>query len=131
MRRQDYRENLKLALDTLRAHKMRSFLTILGVVIGVTIMIVVAGLLSGFNGTVTEAITGYGADTAFISKFEQGPHFGRMSEEERRRKDLTLEQGLALKENCPSIKAVAISIFSDTEVSSIRYKDQEVNALDF
>src|SRR5271169_2017509 len=129
--RQDFRENLRLALDTLRAHKLRSALTIVGVVIGVTIIIVVAGLLSGFNSTVTETITGYGADTAFISKFEQGPHFGRMSEEERRRKDLTLEGGLALKEGCPDIKAVAISIFADGDTSNIRYKDQEVTALDF
>ncbi len=130
--RQDYRENLKLALDTLRAHKLRSFLTILGVVIGVTIMIVVAGLLSGFNGTVSEAVTGYGADTAFISKFEQGFRTGRMSEDERKRKNLSLEQGLALTEGgAPDIKAVAISIFPDNETSSVRYKDQEVSALDF
>ncbi len=130
--RQDYRENLKLALDTLRAHKLRSFLTILGVVIGVTIMIVVAGLLSGFNGTVSEAVTGYGADTAFISKFEQGFRTGRMSEEERKRKNLSLEQGQALMEGgAPDIKAVAISIFPDNETSSVRYKDQEVSALDF
>jgi ABC-type antimicrobial peptide transport system permease subunit len=129
--RQDYRENLKLAVDTLRAHKMRSFLTILGVVIGVTIMIVVAGLLSGFNGTVTEAITGYGADTAFISKFEQGFRTGRLTEQERKRKDLTLEQGQALLENAPDIKAVAISIFPDNMTSSVRYGDQEVSALDF
>ena len=129
--RQDFRENLRLALDTLRAHKLRSCLTIVGVVIGVTIIIVVAGLLSGFNSTVTEAITGYGADTAFISKYEQGPHFGRMSEEERKRKDLTLEAGLALKEESPDIKAVAISIFADGEVSNVRYKDQEVTGLDY
>jgi len=129
--RQDYRENLKLALDTLRAHKLRSFLTIVGVVIGVTIMIVVAGLLSGFNGTVTEAITGYGTDTAFISKFEQAFRTGRLTEEERKRKDMTLETGLALTVECPDIKAVAISVFSDFGTNTIRYKDQEVNALDF
>jgi ABC-type antimicrobial peptide transport system permease subunit len=103
------------------------------VVIGVTIMIVVAGLLSGFNSSVLESVTGYGADTAFIMKYEQGFHTGRMSEEERKRKDLTLEQGQALMENCPDIKAVAISIFPSFEsvTSSIRYKDQEVTALDF
>jgi ABC-type antimicrobial peptide transport system permease subunit len=131
--RQDYRENLKLAVDTLREHKLRSLLTIIGVVIGVTIMIVVAGLLSGFNSSVLESVTGYGADTAFIQKYEQGFHTGRMSEEERKRKDLTLEQGQALMENCPDIKAVAISIFPSFEsvTSSIRYKDQEVTALDF
>jgi ABC-type antimicrobial peptide transport system permease subunit len=129
--RQDYRENLILALDTLRAHKLRSLLTILGVVIGVTIMIVVAGLLSGFGGTVTETITGYGADTAFISKFEQQVRTGRLTEEERRRKDLTLEEGQALMEGCPDIKAVAISIFADGLSSSVRYKDEEVTGLDY
>src|SRR5271169_1480205 len=96
--RQDFSENLRLALDTLRTHKLRSCLTIVGVVIGVMIIIVVAGLLSGFNSTVTEAITGYGADTAFISKEEQGAHFGRRSAEERMRKELTLEGGQALLE---------------------------------
>jgi len=131
--RQDYRENLRLALDTLRAHKLRSFLTVVGVVIGVMIIIVVAGLLAGFNSSVTESITGYGADTAFIAKFEQGFRVGRQSEEERKRKELTLEAGLALTEGCPDIKAVAISIFPSFEgtASSIRYKDQEVVALDF
>jgi len=125
--RQDYRENLKLALDTLRAHKLRSALTIVGVVIGVTIMIVVAGLLSGFNTTVTETITGFGADTAFISKEEQGFHTGRRSEEERKRKELTLEQGQALLEGAPDIKAVAISIFPESASITARYKDAHVN----
>ena len=129
--RQDFRENLRLALDTLLAHKLRSFLTVVGVVIGVMIIIVVAGLLAGFNSTVTEAITGYGADTAFISKFEQGFRTGRLNEEERKRKDLTLETGLALTEGCPDIKAVAISIFADGVTSSVRYKDQEVSGLDY
>ena len=129
--RQDFRENLRLALDTLRVHKLRSFLTVVGVVIGVMIIIVVAGLLAGFNSTVTEAITGYGADTAFISKYEQGFHTGRLSEEERRRKDLTLEAGLALYEGCPDIKAVAISAFADGVASTIRYRDQEVSGLDY
>ena len=66
--RQDFRENLALALDTLRSHKLRSFLTVLGVVIGVSIIIVVGALLAGFNSTITEAFTGFGADTAFVSK---------------------------------------------------------------
>jgi putative ABC transport system permease protein len=131
--RQDFRENLQLALDMLRAHKLRSFLTIVGVVIGVMIMIVVAGLLSGFNATVTESITGYGADTAFFYKFDPGFRTSRPSEEERKRKDLTLEAGQALFEGSPDIKAVAISIFAvgDGIKGSVRYKDQEVNGLDF
>src|SRR5208282_5463068 len=129
--RQDFRENLRLALDTLRAHKLRSCLTIVGVVIGVMIIIVVAGLLSGFNSTVVQAVTGVGADTAFVAKEEQGAHFGRTSEDERKRKELTLEAGLALKEGCPDIKAVAISVFADVAASNIRYKDQEVSGVQF
>jgi putative ABC transport system permease protein len=129
--RQDYRENLLLALDTLRAHKLRSFLTVLGVVIGVSIIIVVAALLSGFDATVTESFTGYGADTAFISKFQSGFHIGRMSSEERLRKPLTLEDGEALLELCPAVKAIAISHFADSGTNSIRFKDKEVVGIDF
>ncbi len=84
---QAYRENVNLALDTLRTHKLRSFLTVLGVVIGVGVIMLVAALLAGFDENVTEAITGYGADTAFVSRFDQGPHIGRRPKEERLRKD--------------------------------------------
>jgi ABC-type antimicrobial peptide transport system permease subunit len=129
--RQDYGENLILALDTLRAHKLRSFLTVLGVVIGVTIIIVVAGLISGFNASVSEKFTGLGTDTAFITKEEQGFHTGRLTAEERMRKDLTLEQGQAILEQSPDVKAIAVSNVPDVPSSSIRYKDQEVSALDF
>jgi ABC-type antimicrobial peptide transport system permease subunit len=129
--RQDYRENLILALDTLRAHKLRSFLTVVGVVIGVTIIIVVAGLISGFNASVSEKFTGLGTDTAFITKEEQGFRTGRLSAEERMRKDLTLEQGQAILEMSPDVKGIAVSNVPDIPNSSIRYKDQEVTALDF
>ncbi len=129
--RQDYRENLILALDTLRAHKLRSFLTVLGVVIGVTIIIVVAGLISGFNASVAEKFTGLGTDTAFITKEEQGARFGRPTAEERMRKDLTLEQGEAILELSPDVKAIAVSNVPSIPTSSIRYKDQEVSAIDF
>ena len=79
--RQDIRENLALALATLREHKLRSFLTVLGIVIGVGVIIIVAALLAGFDKAVQEEITGFGADTAFISRYNQGPHIGRMSKE--------------------------------------------------
>jgi putative ABC transport system permease protein len=129
--RQDYRENLRLALDTLRAHKLRSFLTVVGVVIGVMIIIVVSGLLAGFDATVTEAFTGFGSDTAFISKFEQGFRTGRLSSSERMRKELSLADGLTVLELCPDVKAIAISVFADGSKSSIRYHNQEVSGLDF
>ena len=108
---QEYRENLRLALDTLLSHKLRSFLTMLGVVMGVGVLMLVAALLTGFNQSVVETITSFGADTASVSRFSQGPQFGGpRPKEERLRKPLTFEDAEALSTCCASIKAVTVWI---------------------
>jgi len=129
--RQDYRENLRLALDTLRAHKLRSFLAILGVMIGVALIILVVGLIQGFRSTVQDMITQEGIDTAWIDRFSQGPHIGRRPKEERQRKPLTLDDGLAVQQLCPSIKATAISAFQWTQSHDVRYQKNEVQGGEF
>ena len=129
--RQDHRENLHLALDTLRAHKLRSFLAILGVMIGVALIILVVGLIQGFRGTVQEMITAQGIDTAWIDRFSQGPHIGRRPKEERLRKPLTLEDGLAIQQLCPAIKETAVSAFQWTQPHNIRYEKNVVEGSDF
>jgi ABC-type antimicrobial peptide transport system permease subunit len=123
-------ENLRVALDTLRAHKLRSFLTMLGVVIGVGVIIIVAALLEGFNQSIVEEISGYGADTAFVSRYNQGPRIGRMTKEERMRKPLTLEDAKAIQESCPAVKSIAVSLFPERP-ANVRYKDAEVTGSDF
>ena len=60
---QQHGENLKQALDTLRTHKLRSFLTVFGVVLGVSVIMLVAALITGFDAQVQENIKQYGADT--------------------------------------------------------------------
>ncbi len=127
----DWKENLALAFDTLRAHKLRSFLTVLGVVIGVGVIIVVGALLAGFDSAVQESISGYGADTAFISQFNMGPRIGRRSAEERMRKPLTAEDGFAMVEQCSAVQAVAVSLFPPANNPTVRYKDAEVVGIDF
>ncbi len=129
--RQDVKENLALALDTLRLHKLRSFLTVLGVVIGVSVIVVVGSLMAGFDENVTEAISGFGADTIGISKISMGPRFGRLSKEERTRKPLVPEDGEAILQQCPAVKAVATSIFTDDGGQRMRYKDNEVLGMQF
>jgi putative ABC transport system permease protein len=129
--RQDYRENLRLALDTLRAHKLRSFLAILGVMIGVALIILVVGLIQGFRGTVQEMITAQGVDTAWIDRFTQGPRIGRRPKEERLRKPLTLEDGEAIQQLCPAIKQTAVSAFQWTQQHNIRYEKNEVQGGEF
>src|SRR6267143_1930871 len=95
---QQYGENLKQAMDTLRAHKMRSALTVFGVVLGVSVIMLVAALITGFDAQIQENIKQFGADTAFVSRWDQGPHGGRRPKEERERKPLTLEDAEAIKE---------------------------------
>ena len=77
--KQDYRENLTLAFDTLRSHKLRSFLAVLGVTIGVGLIILVVGLVEGFRANIQKEITSEGIDTAWVQRFGEG--FGTESRE--------------------------------------------------
>jgi putative ABC transport system permease protein len=129
---QAYGENLKQAMDTLRAHKMRSALTVFGVVLGVSVIMLVAALITGFDQKVQENINQFGADTAFITKWDQGRHGGPPPLEERQRKPLTLEDAEALKEGCPAIRNVTTFLQTNWEQShSVRTKAGEVTAIDF
>jgi len=128
---QQHGENLKQAMDTLRAHKLRSFLTVFGVVLGVSVIMLVAALITGFDQQVQENIKQYGADTAFVSRFDQGPHGGRRPKEERERKPLTLEDAQAVKELCPAIKDLTVFITWWEQPHTVRTRSGEVTAIDF
>jgi putative ABC transport system permease protein len=128
---QAHSENLKQAMDTLRAHKLRSFLTIFGVVLGVSVIMLVAALITGFDSQVQENMKQYGADTAFVSRFDQGPHNGRRPKDERERKPLTLEDGQAIQERCPAVKNVTVFLTWWEQQHSVRTKSGEVTAIDF
>ncbi|PYU41841.1 MAG: multidrug ABC transporter substrate-binding protein [Acidobacteria bacterium] len=129
---QQHGENLKQAMDTLRAHKLRSFLTVFGVVLGVSVIMLVAALITGFDQQVQENIKQYGADTAFVSRFDQGPHGGgRRPKDERERKPLTLEDAQAVKELCPAIKDLTVFITWWEQPHTVRTRSGEVTAIDF
>jgi putative ABC transport system permease protein len=128
---QAYGENLKQALDTLRTHKMRSGLTVFGVVLGVSVIMLVAGLINGFDQTIQEQIKQFGSDTAFISKWDQGMH-GDPPLEERQRKSLTLEDSRAILEGATMVKNVTVFIQTDwRHPHSVRTKQGEVTAIDY
>src|SRR6202047_5677119 len=97
---QQHGENLKQAMDTLRAHKLRSCLTVFGVVLGVSVIMLVAALITGFDAQIQENVKQFGADTAFVTKWDQGRHGGPPPLEERQRKPLSLEDARALEERC-------------------------------
>ncbi|HEX8837738.1 MAG TPA: ABC transporter permease [Candidatus Acidoferrum sp.] len=129
---QAHGENLKQAMDTLRVHKMRSALTVFGVVLGVSVIMLVAGILSGFDQKIQEQIKQFGADTAFVSKWDQGRHNGPPPLEERQRKPLTIEDEKAIQESCPAVKNVTAFVMARwDQAHSVRTKAGEVTGIDF
>lgn len=129
---QAYGENLKQAMDTLRNHKLRSALTVFGVVLGVSVIMLVAALLTGFDQKIQENINQFGADTAFITKWDQGRNGGPPPEEERRRKPLTLDDARAIQESCPAVKGVTAFLITDWDhVHTVRTSAGSVSAIDF
>jgi len=119
-------------MDTLRAHKMRSALTVFGVVLGVSVIMLVAALLTGFDQKIQENINQFGADTAFITKWDQGRHNGPPPLEERQRKPLTVEDALAIQASCPAVKSVTTFLQTDWDhAHTVRTKSGAVSAIDF
>ena len=94
--RSDFLENLWMALATLRGNKLRSFLTIIGVIIGVVTVMLIASVIAGFDVAVTKEVESFGTRSMYIEKFNAGIHVGRLSREERMRKPLTYDDALDL-----------------------------------
>jgi len=124
-RRHDILENLLLALDTLRGHKFRSFLTILGVLIGTMTVISVASIFKGLDQQIVDAAEGFGTRSLFIFKFQPGISFN-LSREERLRKPLTYEQAMAIKEQCSAVEAVGIEAIIQGPPAVAKYKGLEM-----
>ncbi len=106
MTRHDFRENIWMAFDTLLQHKLRSFLTILGVVIGTTTVIVIAAFVSGIDAQVAKEIESFGTNSIYIFKFNPGFNFNPTAEE-RQRKPISYEDAMAIRDECPSVVDVA------------------------
>jgi putative ABC transport system permease protein len=130
-----FRENVRMAFETLRTHKVRSFLTVLGVFIGTTVAILVASVLIGFQKNVTDSLNEFGVNNIWVFRFNFGFRVGRMSMEERTRKPISFEDGMAIKEECPAVKNVSISAFprqtQQQPIRTARYKGHEVTNIEF
>jgi putative ABC transport system permease protein len=94
--RSDIYENLLMALATLRSNKLRSVLTVVGVVIGVWTVMAIASIISGIDTAVKKEVESFGTRSIFIAKFQPGIRIGRLSREERMRKELTYDDAMAI-----------------------------------
>jgi putative ABC transport system permease protein len=131
-------ENAQMAITTLRENKMRSFLTVLGVVIGITALLSVVSILVGVYADVNAYLSDYGPETLFIFRFDPGIHTGRLTPEERERKPLSLEDAEAIAEFCPAVRLVTSSVYPRfTEDGppngpvTARYLSKEVAGVDY
>ena len=130
----ELRENLFVALDTLRSHKVRSGLTVLGIVIGVTSVITVAAVIEGLNRSVQQRVEGIGSRTFFVSRIPFAT-FGRLPENIRRRKYLRYADAAYLAEAVPSLEFVTPFAnrpsFGERQMSGneIRYGAERVERL--
>ncbi|HZR27824.1 MAG TPA: ABC transporter permease [Terriglobales bacterium] len=124
-------ENIGMALKALRENKVRSLLTVLGVVIGVTTLLSVSAIMVGLDQDMRGMLENFGADTLFVYKFTPGIHLSRPTAEERARKPLTYDDGMAIQEQCHAVKWISVEIFPQQRgvIHTARYQGREVNGV--
>ena len=122
-----------MALSTIRESKMRSFLTILGVIIGTGTIIGVGSIIAGLDHAISEILRQFGPDTMIVFKFRGGFRVGRLSPEEWKRKPLTLQNARMIMDRCPSVEHASPYLFPDFTSRGprkARYKGNEVYQID-
>jgi putative ABC transport system permease protein len=103
MRLSDSKESVLLALDTLRKNKLRSGLTVLGISIGISTVILISSAINGLNGNIDQFIKSLGTNDLWVFHFQ--PFGKRPTTEELNRKRLTYEDGIAMR-SLPYVVAV-------------------------
>lgn len=115
-----------LALQTIRAHKMRAFLTVLGVVMGTGTIIGVGSILTGLDSSITSVLRSFGPNSIIIFKFPVGFRMSNLTAEERTRKDLTYENVLDLSARCQACDIVSPMLFTNNNFIDARYLGNDV-----
>jgi len=115
-----------LALQTIRAHKLRAFLTVLGVVMGTGTIIGVGAILTGLDSSITSILQSFGPNSIIIFKFPAGFRTSAPTAEERTRKDLTYENALDINERCRSCEDVSPMLFVDNDFIRVKYAGNDM-----
>jgi putative ABC transport system permease protein len=118
-----YVENIRMGLDTLRSHKMRSFLTVLGVIIGVLTVIVISSILTGMRQSIINLVEQYGTQNIYAFHLSTGPHVGHRDREEWQRKPLTVADAEAIRNEAPAIEDVSYQGFAFNS-PTVKYRDK-------
>src|SRR5918997_1048607 len=117
------REILLMALDSIRAHKFRSFLTVLGIVIGVCVVIVIASLITGLRNNIVQMIEEYGTNNIYAFHLSTGPQL-HVDRSERARKPLNESDAEAIRQHVTAAEEVSNVLFVAWWDSTIQHKGQ-------
>ena len=135
------RESLTMALVSLKSNKLRSFLTLLGIIIGVLTIIAVVSVIQGLNNYVYTKMSFFGANDFSVQKFSMIGTSLKDFKEQMKRKDITMVERDLIRANCPSCELVGASTstnatvkygsqsLKDTEVRGVTYLDHEIGSV--
>ena len=126
--RRGFGENARFALAAIRDHKLRAALTTLGIVVGVTTVIAMVAIISGFNNNVIATLQAFGSSRVEFQKYEDrfGPG-GPAFDEEKRRRNLTVADAQAIRQLVPEARTVLSRISYDGGVVSVKHANLEAN----
>src|SRR5271155_1170208 len=121
------KEMIKLAMQALGAHKLRSFLTLLGVIIGVASVIAVVSVIQGLNQYMTDQILQFGTTTFSVNKISSG--FQSLDEalKQNKRPNITLDDMDAVERDCVHCQYLG-GIYS-TGATLVKYKNNEIEGV--
>ena len=134
-------ESLSMAWMSLRSNKLRTFLTLLGIIIGVLTIIAVVSIIQGLNNYVYTKMSFYGANDFSVQKFSMIGASLKEFKEQMKRKDLTLTEVQLLRNTCRSCELIGATVSTqqtvkfgnqsvkNTEIRGVTYVDHEIGSV--
>lgn len=125
-------EGVRIALGAIRANVLRSFLTLLGIIIGITAIISVIAIINGLNLYVAENLSNFGPGVYVISKFGIISNHEKFLDAVRRNRDLDADDARAIAQSCDLAERVAVEVHSrqDLQRGAEDVKDVDIGGID-
>lgn len=120
-------ENTRLAFETLQANRFRSFLTVLGIFIGVLLVVTVASILNGFRQSVVDQVEQFGTNNLYVFR-RPIVQIGRPDRSLRNRKKITVDDAWAVRDLCPSVELLTPVVDAPTFTARASYRDEQVDS---